>query len=46
MYATKTKTRHYWHIHLFEHSDKWELGLGSGGKRVDVTQFAVPIELT
>ena len=45
MYTTDTKTRLYWHIHLFEHSGKWELGLGSGGKRADVTQFAAPMDV-
>ena len=42
MWTTSNETRHYWHIHLFETYGKWELGLGSAGNRVDITQYAIP----
>jgi len=43
MWTTNNETRHYWHIHIFEIGGKWELGLGSTGKRADITKYAVPI---
>lgn len=41
MWTTKNEARHYWHIHLFEVDSKWEIGLGSAGNRVDITEYAV-----
>jgi hypothetical protein len=42
MYTTSNERRHYWHIHIFEKADRWELGLGSTGERLEITQYVVP----